>query len=241
MEVKVTTFNIQSCKDYVKKVFDPSVCSNAIIEINPEILGLNEVRGKGNDIYFTNQTRTIANNTNFKYYIFGQAITVTDKGPYGNALLSKYPITNIEIIKIPDPLIKDEDAYYESRAIIKANILVNGISLNVITTHVGLARGEQKNAIKTLIDIIKSIIDKNEPLVLLGDFNMTPEDELIDELKQYVFDTTSLIDNSINTFPSINPIKKIDYIFTKNVVVKKVHVEEIVASDHFPLSAVIEL
>ena len=241
MELKILTFNIQSCKDYIKKDFNPKVSGDAIKEINPDIVGLNEVRGKGNDEFFTNQTRTLANYANFKYYIFGQAITVLNKGPYGNAMLSKYPFTNIEIIKIPDPLVKDEDAYYESRGIIKSTIEVNGKYLNVISTHVGLARGEQKNAIATLKELIKPILVKNEPLILLGDFNMTPDDELISELKEYIDDTTDLIEGSINTFPSIDSIKKIDYIFTKNVVVKKVQVEKIVASDHFPLSAIIEL
>ena len=49
---------------------------------------------------------------------------------------------------IPDPLVKDEDAYYETRCIIKAKVNVNSELITVIVTHVGLAKSEEENAIK---------------------------------------------------------------------------------------------
>lgn len=240
MEVKIGTFNIQSCKDYILKEFNPLVHINAIKKFNPDILSLNEVRGEGEDKYFFNQTRTLARGAGYKYYFFGQAIILEGKGPYGNAIISKYPILDLEVIKIPDPLVYDEDTYYESRCIIKAKIKINDSIIYVILTHMGLAKSEEKNATDTVIKIIEPLINNNKKIILLGDFNMEPDNLNLDRIREYLDDTTDLM-NKEPTFPSVNPIKKIDYIFYKNVIVKSAKVEKIVASDHYPVSAVIDL
>lgn len=238
MLVKVMTFNIQSTRDYVNRNFDPSLMAKTIEKIGGEIIGLNEVRGEGPDEFFTDQVGFIANYLGYKYYYFGKAIDIKDKGPYGNAFISKYPIENVETIMIPDPLVKDEDAYYETRCIIRARVRVNGELITILVIHVGLARSEEENALK----VIHKLIDEEKgKLILMGDFNMVPETPLIKSIGEKMFDTVRLMEEPVLTFPSIDSNRKIDYIFTKNINVKKARVERIVASDHFPCSMDIEL
>ena len=238
MKIKVMTFNIQSTKDYVNGGFKPLLMAETIKKIGAEIIGLNEVRGEGEDEFFTNQVKTIANYLGFKYYYFGKAIDIKGRGPYGNALISKYPITEVETLIVPDPLIKDEDAYYETRCIIDSYIKINEELINVLVTHVGLAKKEEENA----IELINSLLDKKSgKLILMGDFNMTKDNPLIINLSERLFDTTKIMGDNPLTFPSINPNRKIDYIFTKDINVLESKVEEIVASDHFPCSMEIEI
>ena len=238
MEITVTTYNIQSCKDYITKNFDPKVIAKVINAIKPDILGLNEVRNSGVDEFFFDQPKTLSNLTNIKYNYFGKAINIANKGPYGNALLSKYELLDTKTIPIPDPLIKDEDAYYESRCFIKSKIKINNELINVLVVHVGLANSEQKNAINCLLQEIDSTIGK---LIIMGDFNMTSDNELIKILQNKLFDTANLFTKDYLTFPSINPVKKIDYIFTRGLTVKAATVNEVVGSDHFPVTCVIEI
>lgn len=226
----LTTFNVQHCKDYVNKVIDFDLISNAIKKTNPDIVSLNEVFGEGSTPMFGNQPQILSQKLNM-YYYFGKAITIS-KGNYGNAILSKYPIENPITIKIPDPIVKDEDAYYETRCIIKAKI--NG--LTVLCTHIGLAKSEAKNAVKTLIETIKDI---EGPYVIMGDFNMQPDNEILKPLFALTNDTLENIFTP--TFPSIDPRIRIDYILTsKDIIIEDSNVINVVASDHLPVTAKIK-
>ena len=236
-EYIIMSFNIQSCKDYITKKFTPDTAAKAINQINPDILGLNEVRGMPfqptDDPSWFNQIEELSKLTNMPYIYFGQAITL--KGPYGNAILSKYPLKNIKTIAIPDPIIKDEDAFYESRCIISCDIE----DFHLFVTHIGLAKSEQINGISLLKELIKK---ETKPTIITGDFNMTPDNPLIKELSELVYDTANIFNEPLLSFPSINPRIKIDYIFTSfNIEVIEADIPQIVASDHFPYYAKIKL
>lgn len=231
MELKVMTFNIQSTRDFVKRNFNPYLMADVIKKNEAVIIGLNEVRGDGPDEFYVDQTKIIAESLGFKYYFFGPAIYVPSGGPYGNALISKFPIVSSKIIPILDPIKKDECCYYESRAIIVSQIDVLGKIINVVVTHMGLARGEQINAVEEVTKIITTI---DGPTILMGDFNMKPNDELIKRIGSIINDTSNLVKEPLLTFPSIKPNRKIDYIFTKNIDVITASIPNIVASDHFP-------
>ena len=102
----------------------------------------------------------------------------------------------------------------------------------------GLAKSEEKNA----MELINSLLDKKDgKIILMGDFNMTKDNSLIIDLGKRLFDTTLIMGDNPLTFPSINPNRKIDYIFCRDLKVLNSRVEEIVASDHFPCSMEIDV
>ena len=236
-EYKIMSFNIQSCRDYVTREFTAHTAAKAINELNPDIVGLNEVRGipfhETTDPSWFDQVNELAKLTNMPYCYFGPAIKLT--GPYGNAILSKYPLKNIKTIAIPDPLVKDEDAFYESRCIISCEIE----NFHLLVTHVGLAKSEQRNAINLLKELIISI---NKPIILTGDFNMTPDNQLINEIKSLLIDTSIKFKTPLLSFPTITPKIKIDYIFiSEEIELLEADIPQIVASDHFPYIAKIKI
>lgn len=234
MTIKFLSFNIQSCRDYVKRNFDPLLMANTIRYLGSEIIGLNEVRSDGSHPDFFNHTKIIAESLGYDYYYFGQALTL-DSGPYGNAIISKYPIKRIKTFIIPDPVVKDEDAYYETRGIIKAEIA----DFTVLITHVGLAKSEQTNAIKTIMNLIDDI---KTPIVLMGDFNMEPNNPLLSPIYSHFIDTATFFSTPLLSFPSINPVKKIDYIFvTPEIEIITADIPQITASDHYPHTATLKI
>ena len=79
-----------------------------------------------------------------------EAIRFGGKNPYGNALISRYPIISAETILILDPEVKEYDGYYEIRCLLKATIDVGG-ELNVLVNHFGLNLDEQTNAVNTVV------------------------------------------------------------------------------------------
>lgn len=226
MIIKVMTFNIQHCRDYIKRVIDVKMFARQIKNLNPDIIGLNEVYGE----YDNNrsQAEEIAEELGYHYY-FGKAIDYRGI-PYGNALLSKYKINNPIIIEIPDP-IKTTDELYETRCIIKASIL----NFTVLVSHFGLVKSEQENAVKTAAHEITKI---KTPIILMGDFNMESNDPTLLPINNLLINT---LDEGL-TYPSINPTKKIDYIYvSKDIEILDAEIPKIVASDHLPHTAILKI
>ena len=86
------------------------------------------------------------------------------------------------------------------------------------------------NAVKILLENLP-----DEKCVLMGDFNVTPDNPVLDPIKEKMIDTATYFDEPKLTFPSIDPYKKIDYIFvSKDIKVNSADVPDLAVSDHLP-------
>lgn len=236
MQIKVMTFNIQHGRDFVKRDINLKMMADVIHAQEADIIGLNEVRDQGSHLDYQAQAEIIAKHLGF-YYYFGKAIDLP-QGPYGNAILSRFPLDEVETIMVPDPLIKDEKVLcYETRSVIKAKI--KKFNLTVLITHFGLAQSEQRNALAVVLSELDTI---KGHVVFMGDLNMLPEDEKIKKLQEHLTDVAIMLRGNLLSFPSINPKRKIDYIFvSEGLEVIATEIPEIVASDHFPHTAILEI
>ena len=232
--MKIMTFNTQHCLNYLEQKIDFAVMAKAILDCGADIVGLNEMRDQGTHRDYTPQVDTLSALTGLPYFFFAKAIEFTGKGPYGNGLLSRYPILEAESIPIPDPEPRKYDGYYETRCVLKAR-LEGGIT--VLACHFGLNPDEQENAVAT---ICQHLVD--EKCILMGDFNVLPEDPVLDPIRARMKDTADLFGHPLLSFPSDAPDRKIDYIFvSKDVEVLTADIPAIVASDHRPHTAEITL
>ncbi len=227
--MKVMTFNIQHALDYKNQKIDIDLFVRSIKKYGADICGLNEVRGEGPLEDYSDQTTAIGSGLGY-YYYFGEAIKVDGENPYGNAIVSRYPFKSVETVMIPDPEEKTEDARCESRCVIKAVVDIDGKDVCFLVCHMGLVHDERVNAVKTLSNIIDEC---DIPTVLMGDFNTTPDDEVLKPLLEKL----SVADDKLPTFPSDAPTEKIDYIFYKNLEFESVTTINEVISDHLPIIA----
>ncbi len=232
--MNVMSFNTQHCDSFLEKRIDFELMAGVIKDLGADIVGLNEMRGKGSHVYYTDQVKALAELTGMEYYFFGKAIEFPNRGPYGNGFLSRVPIVKAETILIDDPVIKKYDGYYESRCILKVE-LEGGVT--VLVTHFGLNPDEQENAVRALLG---NICDKK--CILMGDFNVTPDDRVLDPIRERMKDTADRFDGPRLSFPSDHPDRKIDYIFvSEDVEVISADIPPIVASDHRPHVATVKL
>ena len=232
--MKIMSFNTQHCLNYIEKVIDPEIMAKAILDCSADVVGLNEMRGCGSHAEYTAQVEKLSELTGMKYFYFAKSIDVPEKGPYGNAILSKLPIVSAKTISIPDPHPKAYGGRYETRCVLKAE-LEGGIV--VLVTHFGLNPDEQENAVKT---VIESLSDKR--CILMGDFNLTPESPILDPIRARMRDTADSFDTQKLSFPSDAPDRKIDYIFvSRDVEVEYADIPSIVASDHRPHVAKVKI
>lgn len=232
--MKFMSFNIQHATDYIRQVIDLDYFAKEIRRLDPDFLGLNEVMNEGDDEEYTDQVAFFKKELGWNGY-FGLGDMIDGNNPFGNAILSKHNIRNAETVAIPDPEDKSEDAYYESRCVIKSTVEVDGVDVCWLVCHMGLAHLERVNAVEVICDII----DKTDmPVILMGDFNVEPDGEVLKPIRQRLLDTAELSDSAKEcTFPSDKPYKKIDYIFYRGVECTGAETLHDVIADHLPVQA----
>jgi endonuclease/exonuclease/phosphatase family metal-dependent hydrolase len=232
MHMKIMTFNTQHCLNYITREIDFEVMAKAIREVDADIVGLNEMRGKSDDSEFAEQVETLAALTGIPYFYFAPAIC--KRGPYGNGFLSKIPIVKAENIPIPDPNPRRFETRYETRCILRAE-LEGGVT--VLVSHFGLNADEQENAVET---VLKHMSDRR--CILMGDFNLRPDDVILNPIRERMLDTAALFDSEKLSIPSDEPRCKIDYIFvSSDIKILSADIPPIVASDHRPHTATVEM
>lgn len=225
--MKIMTFNTQHCLNYLEQKIDFEIMADAINKCGAEVVGLNEIRHWSEHPEYDDQAANLSRLTELKYHYFAKAIAFDGIHPYGNALISKLPIIEAKAIIIPDPDPKTGNGYYETRCVLKAK-LENG--LTVLSVHFGLNRDEQENAVKTVLENIE-----NEKCILMGDFNVLADSDIIKPIREKFKDTADLFTEPLLSFPSDKPQIKIDYIFVSpDIEVVSADIPAIVASDHRP-------
>ncbi len=232
--MKVMSFNTQHCMNYITKEIDYKVMADAILQCEADIVGLQEMRYEDPESNFTRQTEKLAELTCMEYSYFAKAVNIwDDDGWFGNGFISRIPIIESQTIPIPDPVEKTGDQLYETRCILKAK-LENGFT--VLCTHFGLNHDEHINAVKVVLQNLE-----DEKCILMGDFNVRPENEVLIPIREKLKDTADLFEEPLVSFPSDKPNRKIDYIFvSKDVNVTSADIPAIVASDHRPHIAEVE-
>lgn len=231
--MKIMSFNTQHCMDYITREIDFDLFANVILSSGADIVGLNEMRGKGEQPDYTAQVDILSEKTGF-YGYFAKAIDVGGANPYGNGILSRYPILKAETIPVPDPEEPMPDGkWYETRCLLKAVIDAPDGPVTVCVIHFGLNPDEQENAVKTVLSAVEE-----ERCVLMGDFNVLPDDPVLIPIRERMFDTAECFAEPKFSFPSDKPDRKIDYLFvSKDMKTLAADIPAIVASDHRPYTA----
>jgi len=239
MEINVMTFNIQHGVDYSKVLSGENndfinlpLMAYVIRQQGAQIVGLNEIRNYIHDPLSADQAGQLGALLGYHSY-FAKAISFGDGCNYGNGLLSAFPILEAHVVPIPDPEVKDEDVYYETRCLLEAQLDVPG-GLTVLVCHFGLAKSEEKLATDT---IMAELAKLQGPVVLMGDFNITPDNENIARLLTVMEDSATHMSSPKKSFPSNDPEIKIDYIMTRGLTVTAADVPAVLASDHRPHTA----
>lgn len=235
MKIKVTSYNILHCEDFLKEEIDYDAFANAINSFGSDVVGLNEVHGKGEHKDYDEQAQILGEKIGCNYY-FAKATVLDGNNPFGNAMLSRLPVKECTTISIPDPDPKTGNGYYETRCLLKM-VTATEPELTFLITHFGLNNDEQENAVKV---ILENLPEKN--CIFMGDLNVRPENPILNPIRAKMKDAADYAVGALETFPSDKPNRKIDYIFTsKNIKINWFRVEDIILSDHRPVSAEIEI
>ena len=235
----------------VRRELRPDNIADVIFRNDVAICGLNEVDWNCKRTDYLNEPYLIAKEltarTGVKHHWAFAAGLEGYHGPcaqYGNAIVSRYPIVSTRVVHVAaheidpaNPKTQAAKGNFERRALLIADLDVEGKPLTVMSTHFGLNDVEQAR----MMDVLREVIPSNpHPVVLLGDFNLRPTSARYAEIAALLKDTSS--DPALPlSFPSYNPSVKIDYVFTsESIVTENPRTEQIEHSDHLPVFATME-
>lgn len=181
-----------------------------------------------------NQAQMIAEKLNMHYF-YAKSIDFQG-GEYGVAILSKFPMENEKIHRLPTiPKTRGEPRILAT-AMIK---ILGGQQLIFGSTHLD-AQKSPENRIIQIEEINRIARNQNDsPVIIAGDFNALPGSPVIDKLDS-VFRRTCT--TCAPTFPAIEPTIVIDFIAYRvgnYTVTQENHkvINDAYSSDHRPVTA----
>lgn len=200
-----------------------SKISNFLSSIDADIICLQEVDRSTMRSFLIDQPRKLKKDL-FMEAAFGETDNVIP-GKTGNLILSKFPIINIENIKLP--------SIKYSRALLKITVDTSQGPLNIINTHLALS----KNIRNQQIEIINNaIIHDNIPTIVAGDFNTSNIEEVVPLLSELLDPAVVKNKTHLKTFKSKRINSRIDYILIpRSFLVNHYSVSSFDSSDHFPV------
>ncbi len=159
---------------------------------------------------------------------------------FENVILSKYPVVDNKVVFTNGEFKKDFNTKYDDyniRNFVHAIIDINGSKLNVITHHGHHVEGTKEGNEETLRQMVMLrdyIKQLSGPVILTGDFNLSPKCESLEILNAELKNLCILnnVQTTRNEF-SRKAIQVCDYIFINDLVkVNNFEVEKMLVSDH---------
>lgn len=239
MKIRILSYNIHKGFTIGNTDFILEQIRNAMREVNADVLFLQEVLGDHNDkrcripdwetaIQFEYLADSV-----WPHFAYGKN-AIYSEGHHGNAILSKFPITDWS-----NQLISTNR--FEQRGLLKAKIQIPQLEREIIlaTTHLDLTQGGRDlQAKKIIADLIK---DAETPFILLGDFN-----DWNNKISRKIESELGVVEAFKEmhgkypaTFPSFMPLLSLDRVFLnkikpiKAITLKDAHWRKL--SDHLPL------
>ena len=218
--MRVATFNIKNGQNGNGRV-DLRRLERACAALAADVLAIQEVDRFARRTGFRDEMRLIARATGLEA-VFGEAARKRWRS-YGNVLLARGPITDVEVLKLPRP------SAGEPRVAIVARVTIGRVAMSVGATHLSFRRGEGAVQLDVLL---AALAERDGPRLLLGDLNIGPEVVVpAVEAAGYTVAPTE------PTFPASAPRTRIDFIAVSGLEVVAASTPEVGTSDHLPVVA----
>jgi endonuclease/exonuclease/phosphatase family metal-dependent hydrolase len=231
MQLRVATYNIHRCVGGDSR-YDAERVIAVLRELDCDVVALQEVENRADARHVSLQLDHLADSLGMQA-IPGMRL-IKRWGEYGNALLTRLPVSRVEHHNLSVTL-------REPRGAIDADLDIGGRKLRVLATHLGLGRIERHFQTMQLVKLLAERPD-SEPCLVLGDMNeWLPWSRQLRWLHRKLGATPALA-----SFPARLPFLKLDRIWLRpQAALQSVHAHRSLiarqASDHLPVTAQIAL
>lgn len=229
VQIKILSWNIWCDCDF------ETVCE-FLHSSNADIIGLQE-------IVPTDATRDVVaflSELGYEYSVAPIGVTLDDGRMITNGVFSKYPIRASRMHTLSEQ---------SGRQAVEAEIQVESIVLKVFSFHLKHTHQQESDIQNLQAENLIKVLPK-EKVIVMGDFNATPNMKPIKRMREVLIDTNP--DSAPTLDPSLFDCKdcdpkaikntRLDYIFvSKDLKTHSPKVESSHGSDHLPISVVLEL
>ena len=156
----VVTFNIQHGRR-PDGVVDVDALARACASFGADVLALQEVDDLATRSGNVDIAAVVAEACELTW-VFGPATTLGRRGQYGNALLVRGDLDDVDVVPLP------HSPHEEPRSV----ILARALGVSIAATHLGI-RGDAPPQVPVAV---QALCDRPGPHLLLGDLNLTKPD-----------------------------------------------------------------
>lgn len=227
--MKVVSYNIRSGIHHPRKL---SAIADALRPLGADLIALQEVDNGATRSGKVNQAKILAELLALPFSVFSATETLEDGGETGNGVLSRYPLTGIEVTKLPG----NEHAPHTLTHVAVAHPSESFLLLN---TALGSTAELRQTQLGRIIGIVE---ERAESVLLAGSFHAQLGDGELQTLRTMLRDAHSGLQNRV-TCPADGASERdrtIDYLFYSSefeLQRAKVITEAGSASNHYPLLA----
>ena len=235
VRLRVLCYNIHHAAGVDGKLDVPRI-ARVIQSVKPDLVALQEVDRNTTRTGKVDQTAELARLTRMNH-VFGANIAFQG-GQYGNAILSRFPITEHRNHLLPNV----DDG--EQRGVLAAIVQVSkGRSLRLLATHFDHRRPDAERLASAIFVNKLAAKPPGMPAIFAGDLNDVPDSRSLQEIDGVWTRTNARM--IMPTIPVGKPARQIDYIFVRPkarwTLVETRVLDEAVASDHRAIFAIVEL
>lgn len=225
-EVLLGTYNIRLAIQGGVQAIAQTIKSGGV----PDILAIQEVGKDWTMGPAGDTTKELARALELPHFIYVPALKEAHpsgkEANYGHALLSRWPIQNVQTTRLPQRA-------DEQRMLLTAQVETPFGPITIVSTHLSHRSTDRPDQGLFLLNQL-SQKSMQGPRFLMGDLNATDEEEWL----QTLLDNWEDADGELQrpTYPAQTPTRRIDYILGQGATCLEASViKERAASDHRPL------
>jgi endonuclease/exonuclease/phosphatase family metal-dependent hydrolase len=220
---RVATFNIRHGAPPDGRVNHRALVQTCA-ELDADVVALQEVDHRRARSSFRNQAALVARHLGCSF-VYGDVLRAGMFGRYGNALLVRGAILDLDRIQLPRPSAR------QARGAILCRVELPGLEVSVAATHLqhhpASLRGQPREAVIQLRAVLAMLQQRPRPRLLLGDLNLG-----LSRAKPLLAAAGFESAPDVPTFPVDRPRVTLDYIAVEGLRIVESVTVPTEASDH---------
>jgi len=210
--MRVVSWNVHKCVGGLDRRYDPDRIAAVLAAQEPDIVVLQEVAQNGRWYQHERQVDRLGDSLGLRHRSYFVNVRLGPRrGEYGNAILSRLPITEAENI---DLTIAGKKARSALHAQIRMPLPDSATrTLHTFNLHLGLGERERREQLRMLLAHKRlTQIQRDTPVIIAGDFN-----DVLGNLGKRLLTPAGFCGprRAPRTFPAWAPLRALDSLFVR--------------------------